>query len=88
MRVDNIPEIQRTNLSNVILMLKSINIKDIFSFDFMDPPAKDNILQACFQLWILGALNDEGKLTKTGKKMSELPLDPSLSKILYSSSKL
>lgn len=35
---NNIPEIQRTNLANVVLLLKSLNIDDLLDFDFMDPP--------------------------------------------------
>jgi pre-mRNA-splicing factor ATP-dependent RNA helicase DHX38/PRP16 len=79
---NNIPEIQRTNLANVVLLLKSLNIKDLLSFDFMDPPPEETILNAMYQLWILGALDNKGNLTELGKKMSEFPLDPSLSKIL------
>ena len=48
----------------------------------MDPPPKDSILNAMYQLWILGALDSRGKLTGLGAKMAEFPLDPSLSKIL------
>ena len=32
------PEIQRTNLGNVVLLLKSLGIDDLIHFDFMDPP--------------------------------------------------
>ena len=79
---NNIPEIQRTNLANVVLLLKSLNIKDLLSFDFMDPPPEETILNAMYQLWILGALDNKGNMTDLGKKMAEFPLDPSLSKIL------
>jgi len=33
-----VPEIQRTNLGNVVLLLKSLGINDLINFDFMDPP--------------------------------------------------
>lgn len=33
-----IPEIQRTNLSNTVLLLKSLGVKNLLEFDFMDPP--------------------------------------------------
>lgn len=85
---NNIPEIQRTNLSNVVLLLKSLNISNIMDFDFMDTPSEDTLLNAMYQLWILGALNNEGQLTKMGRKMAEFPLDPSLSKVLLVSEKL
>ncbi len=35
---NNIPEIQRTNLCNVVLLLKSLNIENLLEFEFMDPP--------------------------------------------------
>lgn len=36
--VTTIPEIQRTNLSNVVLLLKSLGVQDLLQFHFMDPP--------------------------------------------------
>ena len=77
-----IPEIQRTNLANVVLLLKSLGVEDISSFPFMDPPPSDTINSSLYQLWVLGALDDEGKLTGTGKRMVEFPLDPVLGKML------
>jgi HrpA-like RNA helicase len=38
MYMNTIPEIQRTNLSNVVLLLKSLNVENLLDFDFMDPP--------------------------------------------------
>ena len=35
-----------------------------------------------YQLWVLGALDNTGSLTKMGRKMVEFPLDPALSKML------
>lgn len=36
--ITTIPEIQRTNLSNVVLLLKSLGVQDLLQFHFMDPP--------------------------------------------------
>ena len=33
-----VPEIQRTNLANVVLLLKSLNVENLLEFHFMDPP--------------------------------------------------
>ena len=38
MLLTTVPEIQRTNLSNVVLLLKSLNVDDLLKFHFMDPP--------------------------------------------------
>ena len=35
---NNIPEIQRTNLANTVLLLKTLGVKNLLEFDFMDPP--------------------------------------------------
>ncbi|EGC32049.1 hypothetical protein DICPUDRAFT_39002 [Dictyostelium purpureum] len=85
---NNIPEIQRTNLSNVVLNLKSMGIENLLDFDFMDPPPQDNILNSMYQLWVLGALDDSGKITELGQKMAEFPLDPPLSKMVIIGEKL
>eukprot|EP00804_Cyclotella_cryptica_P014633 CCRYP_012674-RA/>CCRYP_012674-RA protein AED:0.34 eAED:0.35 QI:0/0/0.5/1/0/0/2/437/1197 len=77
-----VPEIQRTNLSNVVLLLKSLGIKNLLDFDFMDPPPEDNIMTSLYQLWILGAIDNTGDLTALGRRMVEFPLDPPLSKML------
>ncbi|KAL1928269.1 hypothetical protein VTP01DRAFT_3185 [Rhizomucor pusillus] len=82
MFVNTIPEIQRTNLSSVVLQLKCLGVKNLLDFDFMDPPPQDNILNSMYQLWILGAFDNDGELTPIGKKMNEFPLDPSLAKML------
>ncbi|CAO1411037.1 unnamed protein product [Diamesa hyperborea] len=71
-----VPEIQRTNLANTVLLLKSLGVVDLLQFHFMDPPPQDNILNSLYQLWILGALDHTGRLTALGRQMAEFPLDP------------
>ena len=61
---NTVPEIQRTNLANVVLLLKSLGVDDLMQFHFMDPPPKDNILNSMYQLWILGALDNTGSNTR------------------------
>jgi len=77
-----VPEIQRTNLSNVVLLLKTLGVDNLMDFDFMDPPPEENIMTSLYQLWILGALDNAGKLTTMGRRMADFPLDPPLSKML------
>lgn len=81
------PEIQRTNLNGVILMLKSLGIDQLLDFDFMDPPPAETIIRALEQLYALGALNDRGELTKIGRQMAEFPTDPMLSKSILAADK-
>lgn len=80
-----VPEIQRSNLANVILLLKSLNINDLSTFKFMDPPPEDNMSNSMFQLWMLGALDNHGNLTKLGRDMANFPLDPTMSKMVIES---
>ena len=80
-----VPEIQRTNLGNVVLLLKSLGINDLIHFDFMDPPPAETLIRALELLYALGALNNLGELTKMGRRMAEFPLDPMLSKMLIAS---
>ena len=70
------PEILRSNLSSVVLQLKKLKIDDIVHFDYMDPPAPETLMRALEELNFLGALSDEGDLTRIGSLMSEFPLDP------------
>ncbi|CAE8625044.1 unnamed protein product [Polarella glacialis] len=84
---DNAPEIQRSNLGHVVLMLKSIGIDDLLHFDFMDPPPPETLIKALEQLYALSALNDQGDLTKMGRRMAEFPMDPMMSKVLIAAEK-
>jgi len=83
--IQTIPEIQRTNLANTVLLLKSLGVKNLLDFDFMDPPPQDVITTSLFDLWSLGALNHVGDLTELGRSMTPFPMDPSLAKILITS---
>ncbi|CAA7058922.1 unnamed protein product [Microthlaspi erraticum] len=60
----SIPEIQRINLGMTTLTMKAMGINDLLSFDFMDPPQPQALISAMEQLYSLGALDEEGLLTK------------------------
>ena len=60
----------------MVLTLKKLGIKDLVHFDFMDPPAPETLMRALELLNNLGALDDDGELTKTGEDMAEFPLEP------------
>ena len=78
----SVPEIQRMNLSMIVLTLKAMGINDLLHFDFMDPPPVNTMVTALELLYQLGALDNEGLLTKIGRKMAEFPLAPELAKML------
>ncbi|KAI3406130.2 hypothetical protein KGF56_000972 [Candida oxycetoniae] len=79
------PEIKRTNLNSVVLLLLSLGINDLIKFPFLDPPKKQSLIKSLNLLYSLGALNSKGMLTKTGLKMSEFPLDPTYTKCILTS---
>ncbi len=81
----SVPEIQRTNLGMTVLTLKAMGINDLLGFDFMDAPAAATLVSALEQLYNLGALDEEGLLTRLGRKMAEFPLEPPISKMLIAS---
>jgi ATP-dependent RNA helicase DHX8/PRP22 len=83
-----VPDIQRQNLSATILRLKAMGINDLIGFDFMDPPPQQTLITALESLYALGALDDEGLLTRLGRKMADWPLDPPLAKMIISSVEL
>ena len=83
-----IPAIQRQNVATTILMLKAMGINDILRFDFMDPPPINTTLAALEELYALGALDDEGILTRLGRRIADFPLDSSLAKVLIVASDL
>jgi pre-mRNA-splicing factor ATP-dependent RNA helicase DHX16 len=81
------PEIQRTNLNSVVLLLKSLGINDLMEFDFMDAPPAETLIRALENLYALGALNDKGALTKLGRQMAEFPTDPMLARSILAADK-
>ncbi|CAO1614928.1 unnamed protein product [Sympodiomycopsis kandeliae] len=83
-----IPDIQRQNLSSTILMLKAMGVNDLINFDFMDPPPSQTLLTALENLYALSALDDEGLLTRLGRKMADFPMEPQMAKMLIASVEL
>lgn len=68
-----------------VLTLKAMGVNDLLGFDFMDAPPVQTLITALQMLYSLGALDEEGLLTRLGRKMAEFPLEPQLSKMLIAS---
>lgn len=79
------PEILRTNLSTIVLLLLSMGITDLIHFDFMDPPSTQTLIKSFELLYALGALSAKGELTPLGRKMAEFPMDPMFCKCIIKS---
>ncbi|ODQ79754.1 hypothetical protein BABINDRAFT_36500 [Babjeviella inositovora NRRL Y-12698] len=82
---NTVPEIQRTNLTYMILMLKVMGINDLLHFEFMDPPPASAMIMALEELFRISALDDDGFLTPLGRKMADFPMEPTLAKTLIAS---
>ena len=82
------PEIQKANLSSVVLQLKSMNIQDPLSFDFMDPPPKSSLIRALELLYALQALDSAGNLTELGRNLARLPVDPMFARSILMSAEM
>lgn len=76
------PEILRTNLASVILQMKSLKLGDIRKFPFIEPPDNRYIKDGEKLLYELSAINQQQQLSKLGYKISKLPIDPKLGRIL------
>ena len=77
-----LPEIQRVSLASLVLQMKQLGIADVMGFDFLDRPPASALLRALEQLYALGALDAEGRLSQPlGQRMVRLPLEPAFAKV-------
>ncbi|GET88948.1 pre-mRNA splicing factor ATP-dependent RNA helicase, putative [Leishmania tarentolae] len=85
---NSVPEIQRSSVDSVVLLLKSIGVHRLRDFDFMDAPPAANVRNSMFHLWVLGFLDDAGAITEQGQQALEFPMSPVLAKLLLESVKM
>jgi ATP-dependent RNA helicase DDX35 len=79
------PEIQRSNLTPVVLQLMNFGVNPI-RFDYISPPPSALVIRALDVLYSLRVIDDHGRLTRPiGLRMGELPLEPMLAKALLNS---
>ncbi len=85
------PEIVRTSLASVILKMAALELGDIASFPFLDPPDQRQIADGMTVLGELGALERSSgtdaapagwRLTPTGRQLATLPVDPRLARMI------
>ncbi|KAI9760792.1 MAG: hypothetical protein M4579_001422 [Chaenotheca gracillima] len=76
------PEMLRSDLVQIVLMIKARGVHDILSFPFLTPPPRESLEKALLQLHTLQALTAEGQISALGRKMAGYPLPPSLSRVL------
>ncbi|WP_320534627.1 ATP-dependent RNA helicase HrpA [Robbsia andropogonis] len=76
------PEILRSSLASVILRMKSLHLTDIETFPFLEAPTGRAIADGYQLLAELGAVDDDNRLTKLGRELARLPLDPRVGRMI------
>jgi ATP-dependent helicase HrpA len=82
------PEILRTNLAAVILQMISLGLGAIESFPFLTMPDPRGVKDGLDLLTELGALAGRGaelRLTRIGRELSRLPVDPRFARMVLES---
>lgn len=75
-------EIYRTDLSEVVLRMSELGIRDFESFDFISPPSRESLRSAVKTLRLLKGLNSDNSLSEIGILMAYFPLLPRLSRMI------
>ncbi|MBA7626784.1 ATP-dependent RNA helicase HrpA [subsurface metagenome] len=78
----SLEEIHRTDLSEVVLRMAELGIKDFERFDFLSPPGKEGIISAIETLGLLDALDENRELTTLGRQMINFPIIPRISRLI------
>ena len=76
------PEILRTSLASVLLQMAALELGDVAEFPFIDPPDRRAVADGIALLEELGALDEAGSLTPTGRALAALPLDPRMARMV------
>ena len=76
------PEVQRLDLAESALELRAAGVGDLKSFDWFEAPTPEALEAADELLRRLGATDDVGRVTETGRRMLRFPLHPRLARIV------
>ncbi len=76
------PEIRRSNLAAVVLTMLKLGLGDVEKFPFLEPPDARLVRDGYRLLEELGAVNTRHRLTRLGRRMAAIPVDPTLSRMI------
>ncbi|MGO4523880.1 ATP-dependent helicase HrpB [Microvirga sp. 2MCAF35] len=76
------PEILSADLAPLLLDCAAWGVTDPTSLAFLDPPPAPALKEARALLQQLGALDAEGRITDTGRRLRDLPLPPRLARMV------
>jgi ATP-dependent helicase HrpB len=75
-------ELQRSDLSESLLLLAALGVSNPESFSWFEKPPAKAMESARAFLLAIGALNPDGSLTSLGQSLRELPVHPRIAKLL------
>ena len=78
----DVPEMQRRDLTSMLLQMKSLGVSNVLVFPYLNAPPAKAVVRALEELSGLGAIDDEGELTRLGVQLASLPMDPYLGRML------
>jgi ATP-dependent helicase HrpA len=79
------PEILRTNLASLVLQMAALALGSPEQFPFLDAPDARLLNDGYRLLQELGAVDGERRITRLGRQMAALPVDPRLARVLIES---
>ena len=79
---EEVPEILREQLSQALLALHAMGIRRPEELEWLDAPPRDALAAAEELLQRLGALDEGGRLSETGREMTRYPLEPRLARLV------
>ncbi|CAA6821216.1 MAG: ATP-dependent RNA helicase HrpA (EC [uncultured Thiotrichaceae bacterium] len=82
------PEILRTNLASVILQMTHMRLGDIAAFPFIEPPDSRQIKDGFKLLFEIHAVDKHHRLSKMGRQIARMPIDPRLARMLIEATTL
>ena len=82
LRPRRVPEILEADLAPLVLELANWGVNDPATLAWLDPPPPGALAQARAVLADLEALDDQGRITPTGRTLAELPTHPRLAHLL------
>ena len=82
------PEVLRSSLAGVILMMRHLGLGDVDAFPFLDPPMSKHINDGYRLLLELGAVDENRALTPLGRRLARFPVDPRLGRMLLAAERI
>jgi ATP-dependent helicase HrpB len=80
--LQELPEVKRLDLAEVVLTLKASGIDDVAAFPWLEKPDMKGLERAEMLLRDLGAIGADGKITEVGRRMLRFPVHPRYARML------